>query len=182
MPTPNDRSDSQRRARNVRVVNCYPSMCGGTSGRQPMAVITFTHGREILQPYCLSQMQAHVLVRDLITALNYLENNAHGTPGDTVTESLPLPPIPTAPKMKTKGRKIIQPSRRPSSPSGPIQATEAWQLHSLLKNVKSHDDFLKFISADAVSECPAQTAPARTSEPAAIKQVIAKRKRKGRTR
>jgi hypothetical protein len=160
-PDPNPRQPGH----NVRVFNCHVAMVHGLTGPKQMGVLTFSRGREILEPFCLSPMQVHVLVRDLIHVLHTLEPSIDRDSDTMVAEPFSSPSIPTAPRSRAKGKsgKGVRPSRNPSAPKGPIQATESWQLHSLLNNVKHHDDFLKFIGAETVADDT--VAPAEPADP-----------------
>jgi len=161
MPNTNPNPD-RRAADHVRIAHCYASMPGGASDTEPMAVLGLAKAdKKVMEPFCLTLLQAHVLIREMVAVLDALDHRGDDWTGD----SFRLPPMPSAPTCIVKKRKIIRPSRRPSSPSGPIQETEAWQLHWLLKNVKSHADFLKFINASDIDATFSQTMSAQLSPP-----------------
>ena len=162
VPDPNRRQHGH----NVRVFNCHVAMTHGLRGSQRMAVLTFSRGREVLEPYCLSTMQVHVLVRELIQVLHALDPSVERDSDVAIADPpLPSPAIPTPPRVRARTGKGPQPSRNPSAPTSPIQPKESWQLHSMLKNVRSHDDFLKFIGADPVTEEPVEPADPKASPP-----------------
>jgi hypothetical protein len=150
---------------------------GCASDIEPMAVLGLAWLDKMPQPFCLTLQQAHLLVREMIEVINSLDRRRDSELGYAAIDTFHLPPTPSVPTAIIKNRKAVRPSRRPSSPYGPIQATEAWQLHSLLKNVKSHEDFLKFIGAEAVDAIPSQAALAQRPTPAVLKPKVTAQKR-----
>lgn len=162
--------DPRPKGRAVRVVGCDLYMCNGLRGSQPMAMVTLSSGRQLLEPYLLNPMQVHVLVRDLIRVLHSLENQQGEWGGAATSDELRPPPIPTPliptppPPRKRQASKSVLPSRHPSSPQTPIRSSEVGQLRSLLKNVKHHADFMRFIGAEAL--------PEESAKPVVKKKVI----------
>jgi hypothetical protein len=175
------RPDPRRQGTAVRVVGCHTAMCSNLNGRQRMAVMTFSSRNQILEPYLLNVMQVHVLVRDLIGVLRSLEDRQNDWGGAAIADDLPSPSIPTPPPRQNRGKRVL-PSRRPSSPNAPIQATEAWALHSILKNAKSHDDFLKLIGADTTIEQSTEILKKKAVAPDPTEPTAVRNERKRRRR
>lgn len=173
MSKPNTDQNPKRRGHRVRVISCYASQCTGLVDSDNMAVLTFSRGQEVLEPYLLSVLQVHVLIRDMtrvLASLHAMEETSTEEPtGATAFANgmPPLPPIPVPPPLKARRRKVPSPSRSSASPKGPIQPTEAWRLHLMLRNVRNHDDFLKLIGADSVvaeTNGPVTPAPSQVAE------------------
>jgi hypothetical protein len=172
-------------ARSVRVADCHARFCTDLQGREKVAVLTFSSNRELLGPFCLSIPQVHVLVRELIRVLQgFGEGDHQSRSGDIITRDGTVPnlPVPIPPLRNGIKRTIlVKPSRNALSPHDPINETEPWQLHLLLKNVKSHEDFLRFIGADRIEDEPEQAEAPKASKRAAHKPpAIRSQKTKGK--
>jgi hypothetical protein len=149
----------------VRVAECCVVSTQGPRGSQLVTQLAFSSGRKIVGPLLLDITQTRILIEDLQRVLRrfveccpWMKLPAHqlGAVTDFPSEGPPPSGEKSNPKIV-----IPQPSRHPNSSRRRIHSTEVWQLHRLLKNVKSHNDFLKFIGAADETPTPVNSAAGR---------------------
>ena len=140
-------------ARLVRIARCGSCMCSLNRRPERVASITFSAAQEFLGPFLLQRPQVQVLIADLQRLLaGWPESGtALASTTDNPIASHPDPLSPPSTVSQTKPATVV-PSRGAKCPRTPIGASEEWLFHNLLHNVKNHDDFLKFIGAEAIRE------------------------------
>jgi len=139
-------------AKGVRLICCTSGRCRGI-GDHRVVLIRFCHANQPLKPYAMELHEAHRLYRELALAL---ENC--GEPfgpvtvgaGDTTHDVDIVEESPSAPKPTRRGKSNVKPTRRASCPTEPIGAVELWRWSRFLKNLKSHDDLLRFLGMSDV--------------------------------
>ena len=159
----------RRRRRSIKGVTlsqCRGGRCVGLFDGGRMVVLTFRHAGSDFDPVGLQLPEARRLISELIRVLlaygddyafalsRAAWNSGVGAVATAVDDPRTCPSCQgdshsseAAAPRRSKGPKV-KPSRRARAPRGPILATESWTLHRLLRNVKSHADFLRFIGAD----------------------------------
>lgn len=151
----------------VRVAGCTPMKFQGTPESEWYAAVTFLMNQKFYGPLALSVLQVRALIEDLQKFLQRIEPKdglAVGADGGWGESA--LPPIQSVP-CKDKRNSNVRPSRRSASPRTPISAREEVVLRHLLRNVRNHEDFMRFIGADviaaaSISEKHVDTAPQPT--------------------
>jgi hypothetical protein len=153
----------RRSVKGVRLISCTPARCRGLFEGERVAVITFYHASQPMQPMALQLHEAQRLLRDLSAILQHF-GEPFGTlvpvcpAGDgvgdrddveVVEEATAQPSSSAAAKPSTSRRRgsTARPSKRPDCPKGHIQPVEEWRVHRMLKNLKNNDDFLRFLGA-----------------------------------
>jgi hypothetical protein len=166
MPRRPSQPDHSNHARYVRVASCHAADRQGNRGSELIAVITFSQGRKLLEPFGLSVLQVRVLINDLIQLLKSHVNiqDDRAILGDEPCLRGPATPPTSIPSQSPDGkRNPIKPSILPATPRGQIGPIEARLWSEMLKNVRNHDDFLRFINAAAPAKDSKQLSQPRRS-------------------
>ena len=166
----------RRRTKAVTLAQCSGGRCVGLFDGERMIVLTFRHAGSETDPVGLQLPEARRLISELIRVLlGYGDdyafalsraawNSGVGAVATAVDDPRTCPSCQGCQGCQHSSEAVVRrpsngpkvrPSRRAGAPKGPILATESWTLHRMLKNVKSHSDFLRFISADGADSTDA---------------------------
>ena len=149
----------------IKLVSCLPQRASGLFGSERVALLTVRNGTRHLAPMAIRLPD----VRSMVSALIYVlicQGDEYGLvlaravrseaqEDNSSMPTLPLPgvaPFQSSPTLRKAENKKpeTRPSRRPSAPRTPVSELEAWKFLQMLRNVKSHQDFMGFVGAEAL--------------------------------
>jgi hypothetical protein len=163
-PQPNKPNPNQ--LLSIKLVSCVPARVMGLSASERIAVLTVRNGTTHLQPMAICMPDARSIVSALIYMLichgdEYGLALARAVRSDAMEDDsymptiTPLPGVapfeaPSVPRSARSKKPGMRPSRRPDSPRSPFSELEAWRFLQMLRNVKSHEDFMRFVGSEAL--------------------------------
>jgi hypothetical protein len=137
------------------VIACHAAHGHGLQNtHEPVAVVSFARGRELMDPMALQLPQVMILIEDLRKVLHVFHKDIPlvgiGGPSEET------PPTMSPPRALNVHRPV-RPSKRSDMPRQKIGKRDVEVLKGLLKNTKDHVDFMRFIGGDIPNEPPPQT-------------------------
>ena len=165
MAEPHSNDRGPHKGKVARLVSFTPEKCVGAFDGERIAVMILLYGGQELPPllFRLPELRSlvsaaiYVLIRcgdeyghTLARAVRADDKIAQDFPAIMPHDHLFSRPPSTNPTRKNSKPSPVIPSIAQNGPHTPISDSEALLFQQMLKNVKSHEDFMRFVGAEIV--------------------------------
>jgi hypothetical protein len=133
--------------REMELHHCGPGRAGNPKTGEPIAILRFLWNRKLEEPIMLNLDEARGLLAKLVAVLDH-----HG---DTLAKRLgasffpdgewPADASDVVVNRRAIPKFLARPSVNPNTPRKPLNDTDVWNLVRMLKNVRDHQTFMRFI-------------------------------------